>query len=168
MTPQDVPLLVTWYEDATVIARALGLDIDLPDVGCRDPEYWAKFDRKAWRHALKGKVAMIDEDIDRTDPDWIRLIQGDGYEVWFDLETGVCFRCTVGTVGRVVDLIRLTAAEKGVRLADDWPGYVYAMRGVYGGGAPDDEDIAPLLEAAGFIEDKRMWRLRADGGPSRH
>jgi hypothetical protein len=61
-------MFVTWYEDADSIARALGVDIGLPDVGNEDPAYWEKWWTGAaeWRASLLGRgdfADMCDRDI---------------------------------------------------------------------------------------------------------
>lgn len=53
--------------DPTRIARALGLDVELPDVGNRDPAYRDEVRRVDWKPALRGRVADTEEE--RGDPD---------------------------------------------------------------------------------------------------
>lgn len=166
IAPQDVPFLVIWYEDPTAAAKALGVDVELPDLGITAPDYWARFDRKAWRDGLKGRIAMSDEDIDRYDPDWVRLAvfptEGEAQppiELWFDLEDGVVFRCTAGHLGEVVALIRAAAARGGLTLSEEWPGSVMAMQSTGGAGVPREAHIRPLIEAAGFRRRPPSWYL---------
>lgn len=166
MAPQDVPVRVIWYEDATAAARALGVDVELPDLGITDRDYWARFDRKAWRNALRGRVAMSDEDLDRGDVDWVRLAEfpaeGDPrqpIELWFDLEDGIVFRSTAGHLGEVVALIQAAAARGGLSLSEEWPGCVTAMQSVAGAGVPPQEQVRPLIEAAGFRWRHPSWYL---------
>lgn len=156
----DLHFWVNWYENASLIARALGVDVDLPDVGNRDPGYWASFDRQAWRDAAKGRVEMAPEDIDRYDPDWLLLkTLWPGAEAWFDLEEGVKFKCPAGDLTRLVSLIRQLAALDGLRLSAEWPGTVTAMRSIAGWGTPTEEELRPYLTAAGFRPDGPLWLL---------
>lgn len=166
MTPEHVPFSVVWYEDPTAAARALGVQVRLPDLGITDRDYWERFDRKAWRDALKGKVAMGDEEIDRCDPDWVRLAvfpaEGDPehpIELWFDLEDGIVFRCTAGHLGEVAQRILAAAASAGLTLSEDWPGCVIAMRTAYGNGIPEESQTNPLVQAAGFRQRRSGWYL---------
>jgi hypothetical protein len=39
----EVPLWVNVLGDGTRIARALGLDVELPDLEIKDPAYWERF-----------------------------------------------------------------------------------------------------------------------------
>jgi hypothetical protein len=161
-----VPFQVIWFEDATAAARALGVDIELPDLGITDREYWARFDRKAWRERLRGRVVMSEEDFARGDPDWVRLAvfpamgqANKPIELWFDLEDGIVFRCTAATLADVAALVRAAAARAGLTLSDEWPGCVSAMQTRAGAGIPGDEELRPLLEAAGFEREGSGWRL---------
>ncbi|HYG86746.1 MAG TPA: hypothetical protein VD978_10845 [Azospirillum sp.] len=157
LAAEDAALLATWYEDATVAAHALGLDIALPDVGSADPAYWAALDRREWRDALKGKINMTDEEIDACDPDWVRLkvIPGESgderdlIEAWFDLEQGVRFRLRVRSAAHLRAIIKQVAALDGLRLSATWPGNVEATMSRFGAGLPEPDEIAPLMEAAG-------------------
>lgn len=169
--PHEVPFQVIWYEDPSAAARALGVDVDLPDLGITDTEYWARFDRKAWRDALKGRVAMSNEEIDHCDPDWMRLALFPAenepdrpIELWFDLEDGIVFRCAAGQLGEVVALIQTAAARAGLVLSDEWPGCVTAMQTRMGFGVPGDEQVRPLVEAAGFRRQRPAWQLVVPNG----
>jgi hypothetical protein len=162
MKPEDVRLSAIWYEDATAVALALGLDIDLPDVGRQDAAYWEALDRQAWRDALKGKIDMPASEIDACDPDWVLLkrLWPDG-EAWFDLESGVVFRIRAGDAGRLGALIRQLTALDGLRLSTSWPGNVVAMQSVLGAGIPEPEEVAPVMEAAGWRPERHgiSWSL---------
>jgi hypothetical protein len=160
-----VPFSVIWYEDASAAAKALGVDIELPDLGNADKQFWATFDRKAWRASLRGRVAMSDQQLDRGDPDWVRLAVfptgrgGKPVELWFDLEDGIVFRCTAGSLQDVVGLIRTAANRAELNLSESWPGCVMAMQSVAGAGIPADEALQPFLEAAGFRWQRPAWML---------
>ena len=58
------------FANATRIARALGLDIELPGVDSSGPAYWDEVHRLGWKPPLRGKVADPEED---GDPDWCTL-----------------------------------------------------------------------------------------------
>lgn len=173
IAPENARLIATWFEDATAAAHALGIDVDLPDVGNQDPDYWQALDRKAWRDALKGKVDSTDDEIDHGDPDWVRLkrISGpagpagepdlcDTIEVWFDLEEGVRFRFCPRSAARLTAILRQAAALNGLRLSDAWPGNVIAMISRFGRGLPEPDDISPIMEASGWSRDGEIsWVL---------
>lgn len=173
MSVEAVRFQVIWYEDATVAARALGVDIELPDLRITDRQYWEHFDRKAWRASLKGRVAMSDEDFAHGDPDWVRLAvfptqasASKPIELWFDLESGIVFRCTAATLAEVAILIRAAAERGGLTLSEDWPGCVTAIPTMSGAGIPDEAALRPLIEAAGFTWHEPDWRLSV--APSVH
>ena len=170
---EDVPLICTWYEDATAAIQALGLGIELPDVGSKDPEYWSTLDRQAWRDALRGRVVASDEEIDHGDPDWLLLqrIPGapgpggvpderDEIQVWFDLEEGIRFRFRPRSAAHVRALIRNAAEQHGLTLSRTWPGNVVALPTVMGGGLPEPEEIDAVLEVAGWIRGRKItWTM---------
>jgi hypothetical protein len=165
MRAQEVPFMVIWYEDASAAAKALGVDIELPDLGNADQPFWATFDRKAWRAGLRGRVAMSDQDLNRGDPDWVRPAVfpakrvSKPIELWFDLEDGIVFRCTASSLQDVVALIRTAANRADLKLSETWPGCVIAMQSVAGAGIPADEALRPFLEAAGFRWQRPAWML---------
>lgn len=41
MTPENVPFAVIWYEGPTAAARALGVEVQLPELGIADRDHWA-------------------------------------------------------------------------------------------------------------------------------
>lgn len=165
MAAEEVPFAVTWFEDAGDAAKALGINVELPDLGNADPDFWASFDRQAWRARLKGRIAMDDEELDRGDPDWVRLarfsgkVEGQPIELWFDLEDGIVFRCTAGSVQDVVALIRNAADQAGLKLSESWPGCVTAVQSILGVRIPKHESLSPILEAAGFRWQEPVWLL---------
>jgi hypothetical protein len=166
MTPDSVPFSVIWYEDPTAAARALGVDVQLPDLGITDRNFWASFDRSAWRNSLKGRVAMSDEELDRSDPDWVPLavFPTEGapehpIELWFDLEDGIVFRCRAGHLGEVARLIQTAAARAGLALSENWPGCVIAMQTAAGAGIPEESETRPIVETAGFRPRQSSWYL---------
>lgn len=166
MQAEEVPFRVIWFEDATLAAKALGVDIELPDLGNTDQQFWDSFDRKAWRDGLRGRVAMSDQELDRYDPDWVRLAVfpagrgAESIELWFDLEDGIVFRCSAATLGDVVALIRAAAHRASLTLSETWPGCVWASQSMAGAGIPGDAALRPFTEAAGFRWEHPTWVLR--------
>lgn len=158
MEIDDVPLIVSWFENPTVIARAMGLDIELPDPDNQDPAHvkWAM--GLEWRSALSGKVDMSPEEMARHDPDWVRLKRLEGTtEAWFDLETGIVFRCRAADIGHTATVIRELASRCGLRLATQrWPYSVVAIAAMGGAGL----ELAPRMEPAGFRWDEPWWILQ--------
>ncbi len=54
------------FGNATCIARALGLDIELPGLDSTGPAHWDEIHRLGWKPSLRGKVTDPEED---GDPD---------------------------------------------------------------------------------------------------
>ena len=100
-------------EDATMVARALGLDVELPDVGSRDPAYWEALRRDGWKRKLRGRVLDTEED---GDPDWCTLLAFPFCAVRFDLEEGVVVLTTVADLVPALDLVQGLAGRGGVAL----------------------------------------------------
>lgn len=123
------------FGDPTRIARALGLDVELPDVDSRDPAYWNEVRRVGWKPALRGRVADTEEE--RGDPDWCTLqVHGWG-KVRFDLEEGVVVVTTVGGLLPALDLVH-GLAGRGVPLREaDGSALVKVMQAMFGRGVPD-------------------------------
>jgi hypothetical protein len=156
----DVRFIVNWFEDVNAIARGMGLDIELPDVGNEDDAYWETVNTKTWRDALKGKVAMTPEDIDRWDPDWVLLVRLEqGVEVWFDIEEGVRFRCVAKSIPYLTDYIRKLAREHDLVLSPVWPGTVWASQTGADGMDFWAEDLAPIMVPAGYVWKRTHWEL---------
>jgi hypothetical protein len=172
MAVEDIPMILTWFEDATDAARALGLDIELPDVGETDKAYWANLDRQAWRDALKGKVDMDPDEIDACDPDWVLLKNIDGgrkkggIEIWFDIEEGVRFRFRVGNAATVARIIHEAAARGGLKLSETWPGNVVASPTRCPINVSSAEELKAALEKAmekaGYFWEHLWWVMRVD------
>jgi hypothetical protein len=166
MSPEAVRFQVIWFEDCHRGGARPGRVHRVADLGNTDKQYWARFDRKGWRNSLKGRVAMSDEDLARGDADWVRLAvfpskaqTSKPIELWFDLEDGIVFRCTAATLAEVAALIHAAAKRAGLTLSAEWPGCVSAMQTQAGASIPADEELRPLLEAAGFEWRKPQWRL---------
>jgi hypothetical protein len=149
----------------TRIARALGLDIELPDMNNRDPAYWAEVDRVGWKPALRGKIADTEEE--RGDPDWCTMQVHPWGRVRFDLEEGVVVVTTVGGLLPALDLVHGLAA-RGVPLRDaDGSALVAVMQTLLGRGVPDASDAfagAGLVPAAGRRTTLR-WELSPERWP---
>ena len=81
----DLRVMVSLFTEnsPTPIARALGLDIELPNVNSRDQAYWDEVLREGWKPPLRGKIADTEEE--RGDPDWCSLMILPFCEVRFDL-----------------------------------------------------------------------------------
>jgi hypothetical protein len=134
----------------TRIARALGLDVELPDVDSRDPAYWDALRREGWKPKLRGRVADTEEE--RGDPDWCTLQAHAWGRVRFDLEEGVVVATTVAGLLPALDLVH-GLAGRGVPLrdADGWA-RVKVMQAIFGHGVPD---ASGALAAAGLAREER-------------
>jgi hypothetical protein len=85
---EDVPVCVNVFGNAPRIARALGLNIDLPDVDGSQRYWQAIWGRPGnWKAPLRGKVSDLDEE--NGDPEWAELINYGSFSVHFDVEEGI-------------------------------------------------------------------------------
>ena len=160
---EALPVRINVFGDPTRIARALGLEVELPDVDSRDPAYWAEVRRVGWKPRLRGKVADTEEE--RGDPDWCTLQVHPWGKVRFDLEEGVVVVTTEGGLLPALDLVHGLAA-RGVPLRDaDRSALVAVMQTLLGRGVPDASDA---FAAAGLVpEAGRPGALRWELSPER-
>ncbi|WP_377806544.1 hypothetical protein ABNQ38_07705 (plasmid) [Azospirillum sp. A29] len=132
--PGEVPVHINIRGNATRIARAMGLAVDLPkhDGGDR---YWAMFDRRNWKSKLEGRIT----DIWATgDPDWVLLKRFAWGDCCFDLEEGITIETTAAHVIEALDWVRALEKE-GVPLhRGKGTALVLVQSGVYGPGLPTD------------------------------
>ena len=142
-----VPVRINVLGCPTRIARALGLDVELPEVDSRDGACWDALHRDGWKPALRGLIADTEEG--RGDPDWCTLLAHPWGRVRFDLEEGVVVHTTVAGLPPALDLVHGLAA-RGVPLRDagDGSALVKAMQGLSGGGVPD---ASAAFRAAGLV-----------------
>jgi hypothetical protein len=155
-------VVVSLFGDPTKIARALGLDIELPDVDCTDPGYWERVHAKGWKQQLAGKIA--DPEFN-GDPDWCSLLRLDCGEVRFDLEEGIKIVTELRNLPSAMQLVhRLGAA--GIPLKDengDW--LVHAMGTVF----PSEPGFDDGMRAAFLVQNARQdlwWEPRHDANPA--
>jgi hypothetical protein len=79
-------VVMTIFADATAVARALGLDIELPDPDDEDPAYWEQIHADGgYKRRIEGRIA---DPWLKGDPDWALLLRLPWGEVWFDIEEG--------------------------------------------------------------------------------
>ena len=113
-------VVVNIFGDATRIARLLGLDVELPDPGNVDPDYWKHI------HADGGyKPRIADKIADpwlSGDPDWALLKRLPWGEVWFDIEEGVKLFVVAADVTHATDLIDVLRT-RGLDLSDEEGSY---------------------------------------------
>jgi hypothetical protein len=104
------------FGDATRIARALGLDIELPDFDNEDPSYWERVHTGGgYKSRIDGKIA---DPWWNGDPDWSLLLRLPWGEVWFDIEEGVKLFLVADDIPRAPLLID-SLREKGIRFTDE-------------------------------------------------
>ena len=149
------------FGDASRIARALGLDIELPGVDSSGPAYWDEVHRLGWKPPLRGKVADPEED---GDPDWCTLQVHAWGRVRFDLKEGVVVTTTVAGLLPALDMVHGLAA-RGVPLRDgDGWARVKIMQAAPSGGAPD---ASGAFAAAGLVPEAGLPRtLRWELSPA--
>ncbi len=149
---------VSLFGDPTKIAHALGLDIELPDVDCTDPDYWERVHATGWKPQLAGKIA--DPEFD-GDPDWCTLLRLDCGTVRFDLEEGIKIVTELRHLPGAMQLVyRLGDAGIPLKNEDgDW--LVYAMGSVF----PQHPDFDAGMRAAGLVQHARqeLWWEPRDG-----
>jgi len=149
---------VSLFGDPTKIAHALGLDIELPDVDCTDPDYWERVHATGWKPQLAGKIA--DPEFD-GDPDWCTLLRLDCGTVRFDLEEGIKIVTELRHLPGAMQLVyRLGDAGIPLKNEDgDW--LVYAMGCVF----PQHPDFDAGMRAAGLVQHARqeLWWEPRDG-----
>lgn len=155
MDIEDIPLALNWFENPTVIARAMGLAIDLPDPDCLEPGHLQWASGREWRRALAGKIDMTAEELARHDPDRVRLKRLWGTaEAWYDLETGIVIRCRAADIHLVASTIQELASRCRLTLSRRWP---YSVVAFQTRGGTDPRELAPCMEAAGFRWDGDLW-----------
>jgi hypothetical protein len=168
MKIDDIPVLVNWFDNPTAVARAMGLAIELPDPDNPDVADFAV--QRAWRRALSGKIEMTAAEMARSDPDWVRLKRlGGSVAVWFDLGTGIVFRCDAADIHLAASSIRELARRCGFTLsARRWPYSVVASPAIGSGRLPEGKELGPLMEGAGFRWHDHWWVLQGSARqPSR-
>ena len=114
-TVDAVPLWINLFGPCRFIGRALGLDVDLPDLTDREETaaLWrSPFD--TWKDPFEGRVADTMRNGDRG---WLRLVDYPFATAFFDLEEGVKFHTDVAHVTECLSYIA-SLTDKGVRLWD--------------------------------------------------
>jgi hypothetical protein len=150
-------IVVNLFGDATGIARALGLDIELPDSDNEDPAYWERVHADCgYKRRIDGRIA---DPWWNGDPDWSLLLRLPWGEVWFDIEEGVKLFLVADDIPRALLLIENLRA-KGVRLIDETgKSLVWFSCTRF-----DDDVLARVrerLEAAGLVHglNEIVWEL---------
>ena len=145
------------FADATKIAHALGLNIELPDSDNADPAYWERI------HADGGYKPRIASQIAdpwwNGDPDWVLLIGLPRVEVWFDIEEGVKSFLFAADIGLALGLLDRLGARGIALTGEDGRSLVWV--------APtrlDDALVARVrahLESAGLVQVSNaiIWEL---------
>ena len=150
-------LVINVFADATRIAHALGLNINLPDSDNEDPAYWKLV------HADGGyKPRIADQIADpwwNGDPDWVLLTRLPWGEVWFDIEEGVKLFLVAADIARALDLLDQLRAQGISLTGEDGESLVRVMPTRFG-----DDSLARIrthLEAAGLVQgfNEIVWEL---------
>jgi hypothetical protein len=150
-------VIMTIFADATAVARALGLDIDLPDPNNQDPAYWDQV------HADGGYKRRIEARIAdpwfRGDPDWALLLRLPWGEVWFDIEEGIKLFLPAAEIPHALLLLGGLRA-KGIGLTgEDGRSLVWVSPTRFDDGVLDR--VRERLEAAGLVQgmNEIVWEL---------
>jgi len=159
---ERVPVRINVFGCPTRIARALGLEVELPDVDSRDRASWDEIHRVGWKPRLRGRIHDPEED---GDPDWCTLLASPFCEGRCDLEEGVVVATTVAGLPPTLDLVHGLAA-RGVPLRGaDGRALVKAMQTWFGCGVPD---ASAAFRAAGLKpEPGRPDPIRWEPDPAR-
>ena len=148
------------FADATAVARALGLDIALPDPDNEDPSYWDRIHADGgYKRRIEGRIA---DPWLEGDPDWALLLRLPWGEVWFDIEEGVKLFLAAAEITRALLLLDGLRA-KGIRLrGDDGKSLVRVSPARFDDGML--ERVRDRLEAAGLVQgfNEIVWELPPD------
>jgi len=153
-------IVVNLFGDATRIATALGLDIELPDCDNENPAYWERIHANGgYKRRIDGKIA---DPWWNGDPDWSLLLRLPWGEVWFDIEEGVKLFLVADDVPRALLLIDSLRA-KGISLTDDTGKSLVWFSPT----RLDDDTLTRArarLEAAGLVKGRNelVWELPPD------
>jgi len=156
-------VVVNIFADATTVACALGLDIELPDSNNEDPAYWERIHANGgYKGRIEGRIA--DPWLD-GDPDWALLLRLPWGEVWFDIEEGVKLFLPAAEIARALLLLDGLRAN-GIRLSGDDGGSLVRVSPTRFG----DDVLARVrdrLEAAGLVQGFNgiVWELSSDWRP---
>lgn len=150
-------VVVNIFADATAVARALGLDIDLPDSDNEDPAYWEQVHADGgYKRRIEGRIA---DPWFKGDPDWALLLRLPWGEVWFDIEEGIKLFLPAAEIVRALLLLDGLRA-KGIGLSgEDGSSLVWVSPTRFDDGVL--ERVRERLEAAGFVRglNEIVWEL---------
>ena len=150
-------VVVNVFADATKIAHALGLNIELPDSDNADPAYWELVHADGgFKPRIAGQIA---DPWWNGDPDWALLIRLPEFEVWFDIEEGVKLFLLAADIGRALDLLDRLRTQGIALTGDDGRRLVWVTptRLDAGGVAR----VRAHLESAGLVRGRNeiVWEL---------
>jgi hypothetical protein len=150
-------VVVNIFADATAVARALGLDIDLPDSDNEDPAYWEQVHADGgYKRRIEGRIA---DPWFKGDLDWALLLRLPWGEVWFDIEEGIKLFLPAAEIVRALLLLDGLRA-KGIGLSgEDGSSLVWVSPTRFDDGVL--ERVRERLEAAGFVRglNEIVWEL---------
>ena len=153
-------VVVTIFADATAVARALGLDIELPDPDNEDPAYWMQVHANGgYKRRIEGRIADV---WSNGDPDWALLLRLPWGEVWFDIEEGVKLFVPAAEISRALILLEGLRAN-GIRLSGEDGGSLVTVCPTRFGG-DELQRVRDRLEAAGLVQgfNEIVWELPPD------
>jgi hypothetical protein len=111
----DVPLWINVFGPCTQMGRALGLQVDLPNLVDRaETEAICRLPSDTWKDEFEGGVV---DTMRNGDHDWMRLADFPFASAFYDLEEGVKFHTTVADLKETLRFI-VSLADKGVKLWD--------------------------------------------------
>jgi hypothetical protein len=114
-TIEGSPLWINLFGPCTLIGRALGLSVDLPDLTTEaDTDAVWRLPGNTWKEPFEGLVL---DTMPNGDHDWMRLAEYPFGTAFYDLEEGVKFYSTVARLAECLTFIA-RLADKGVLLCD--------------------------------------------------
>ncbi len=148
------------FADATAVARALGLDIELPDCDNEDPAYWERVHANGgYKRRIEGRIAdpWLEGDLD-----WSLLLRLPWGEVWFDIEEGVKLFLPAAEIARALLLLDGLRAKGICLTGEDGKSRVWVSPTRFDDGAM--ERVRGQSEAAGLVQgfNEIVWELPPD------
>ena len=153
-------VVVSIFADVTAVARALGLDIELPDPDNQDPAYWQQVHANGgYKRRIEGRIA---DTWPNGDPDWALLLRLPWGEVWFDIEEGVKLFVPAAEISRALLLLDGLRAN-GICLSGEDGGSLVTVCPTKLG-RNELQRVRDRLEAAGLVQgfNEIVWELPPD------
>jgi hypothetical protein len=150
-------VVVNIFADATDVAHALGLDIELPDANNEDPAYWDRVHANGgYKRRIEGRIA---DPWLEGDADWALLLRLPWGEVWFDIEEGVKLFLPAAEIAHALLLLDGLRGKGAGLSGEDGRSLVWVSPTRFDDGVL--ERVRDRLEAAGLVQgiNEIVWEL---------